>query len=178
MAEHESSPAPSEAVRMPNADSHCASSMAAASALGAASNLLVWQTSDAQHQVVMQMLHILASQAADCKASVRKSSVQLSVSLYILIELAVMSEVGEGLACAALQHCQRVVQATARDVAVSVRKAAIDAISFLTTAAAGSAQDEACMRLWARIVVPRLQDGENSVQQAAVHEVCKPELHR
>ena len=121
------------------------------------------------------ILDMLAAQAADGRAAARKSAVQLAGSAIALLRVA--------LAPAALLREAHVrvlpmLQRLAADVSVSVRRAVLDATIALMQG--GGAREEevpggdAWVKVWARIVLPLVQDAEPTVFEAAISEVWGP----
>lgn len=126
------------------------------------------------------ILDMLASQACDPRAATRKSAVQLAGSTIALFQVA---DAPASLLKEAHDRVLPLLQRLAADVSVSVRRAVLDATIALmqrpnnsagqpASATAKGQSDASWAKVWARIVLPLVQDAEPTVFEAAISEVC------
>lgn len=118
------------------------------------------------------ILDMLAAQAVDGRAAARKSAVQLAGSAIALLRVA---EAPAALLREAHERVLPLLQRLAADVSVSVRRAVLDAtIALMQNRGArveGVPGGDAWVKVWARIVLPLVQDAEPTVFDAAINEV-------
>jgi hypothetical protein len=118
------------------------------------------------------ILDMLASQAADSRATARKSAVQLAGSTISLLQAAAAPA---ALLQEAHERVLPLLQRLVADVSVSVRRAVLDVTVSLMQSdgsrSIGTPTGSAWLKVWARIILPLVQDAEPTVFEAAINEV-------